>query len=200
VAQLERVLGAAPFGIERATELLDRANEPLTPAGRPMYAGLVAQPVPDSPVGLMWRLGDQLREFRGDAHVAAFAGAGFSGCDIQVLTERCAQMPPRSYASGRGWTEEDQAIAEANLADRGLLQGDGPTLDGLAAREEVEVATDWACAAMVDALGDDLADLVRILRAWGTVVRAANGYYPSSPQEAIPSTGAEQWLAANGMT
>src|SRR5207253_5032320 len=99
--QLVRILGSSPDGVYRAVELLRRADEPLRPAGRPLYAGLVALGVPDHPVGAMWRLGDRLREYRGDAHVAAFSTAGFDGCEIQVLTERCAGMPPRSYARGR---------------------------------------------------------------------------------------------------
>ena len=55
-----------------------------------MFAGLSALPMPTDAVGRMWRLGDMLREYRGDAHIAAAAAAGFDGCDLQVLTERCA--------------------------------------------------------------------------------------------------------------
>ena len=39
VAQLERVLGPAPDGLVRATELLARAVEPLRPEGKPLFAG-----------------------------------------------------------------------------------------------------------------------------------------------------------------
>src|SRR5262249_36316503 len=40
VAQLRRVLGDEPEGIDRATELLTRATDGLRPEGRPLFAGL----------------------------------------------------------------------------------------------------------------------------------------------------------------
>lgn len=199
VAQLTRILGTMPAGIDRAVELLGRANEPLSPAGRPLYAGLLALGVPDDPVGAMWRLGDCLREYRGDAHVAAFRAADFDGCEIQVLTERCAGMPPRSYAAGRGWTDHDLGAAESRLAERGLLAGDDPSDHGRDVRDAVERDTDRACSSMVTALGDGLPELVRLLQGWGTAIRAAAGYYPSSPQEAIHSPGADEWLVQHGL-
>ena len=69
-------------------------------------------------------LGDLLREYRGDAHVAAFRAAGFDGCQLQVLTERCAGMPPRTYAATRGW-DADHLDAAERAAASGLLDGDG---------------------------------------------------------------------------
>jgi peptidoglycan hydrolase-like protein with peptidoglycan-binding domain len=46
VAQLERILGVAPAGIERVVELLERAVAPLTVAGHPMFAGLLGLTMP----------------------------------------------------------------------------------------------------------------------------------------------------------
>ena len=62
IAQLERILGPAPAGVERARELLSLAVEPLRPEGRPLYAGVLSQPVPGTDLGAVWRLGDMLRE------------------------------------------------------------------------------------------------------------------------------------------
>lgn len=199
VAQLERILGVEPPGIGRVVELFERAVGPLTVAGRPMFAGLLGLTMPAGVVGRMWRLGDELREFRGDAHIAAAVAAGLDGCQLQVLTERYAGMPARSYAAGRGWDEAQLGAAEADLQDRGVLDGDAVTSAGRKAREAVEAATDEACASMTDAIGVDLIELVARLQSWGAAVREAYGYYPSSPQEAVLSPAVDAWMARNGL-
>lgn len=150
----------------------------------------------------MWRLAERLREFRGDAHVAAFAAAaaeGFDGCEIQLLTERCADMPRRTYVMTRGWSEDDLVAAEARLESRGLVVGGEATRAGRMAREEVEQLTDRACRPMIDALDDDAVELVRTLQAWGAEIRAADGYHPSSPQEALMDNGVQEWMTGHGL-
>jgi hypothetical protein len=199
IAQLERILGHEPDDIERVIELLAQAAATLTPAGRPMFAGLLALPIPTSSVGRMWRLADELREYRGDAHIAAWTGAGFDGCELQMLTERCAGMPPRTYVVTRGWDSAQLDAAEARLNARGLLDGETASEAGRAAREAVEAETDRLCLAMIDALGVDVMDLVAVLQRWGSAIRAANGYYPSSPQEAILSPRVQQWMLDHGL-
>ena len=44
----------------------------LRPEGRPLYAGLLSLGLPGDPMGDAWRLADRLREYRGDAHTAAW--------------------------------------------------------------------------------------------------------------------------------
>src|ERR1700753_3304091 len=100
-------------------------------------------------------------------------------------------MPPRSYAAGRGWTPALLDQSEGRLRAGGLLDGDDPTAAGRAAREAVEAATDDLCGSMVTALGPDLVDVVGRLQEWGAAIRAANGYYPSSPQESILNPGVQ---------
>src|SRR5687768_13151731 len=75
VAQLVRLLGPDPDGLARATELLHRASADLRPEGRPLYAGLRSLGLPGDPMGDVWRLADLLREYRGDAHTAAWTSA-----------------------------------------------------------------------------------------------------------------------------
>src|SRR5690349_3579276 len=55
IAQLERILGEKPDDIGTVGDLLERACAPLRPEGRPLYAGLLSQEVPSSPVGRAWR-------------------------------------------------------------------------------------------------------------------------------------------------
>ena len=52
---------------------------------------------------------------------------------------------------------------------------------------------------MVDALGDDVVELVAILQRWSNAIRDANGYYPSSPQEALMLESVQQWMTGHGL-
>lgn len=188
VAQLRRILGDEPDGLGRATELLDRATAPLQPGGRPLFAGLVALGLPGDPLGDAWRLADQLREHRGDAHTASWTAAGFDAAEIGLLTELWWGLPARSYVRTRAWSSDDLDAAEARLAGRGLLADGALTTEGRAARETVERATDGQSAPMVDALGDDLDELVAILGRWGGAIRRAGGYPASGPHDLAEAT------------
>lgn len=182
-AQLVRVLGSKPDGIDRARTLLARAVEPLRPEGKPLFAGLLALGLPGNPVGDMWRLADQLREFRGDAHIAAWTAASFDATEIGLLTESFWGMPLRSYIRSRAWTDAQLDAAEARLVERGLLADGTLTERGRAEREEVEAATDRQCEPIITALGDDLDELIDILAPWGAAVREAKGYPGSGPHD-----------------
>jgi hypothetical protein len=183
VAQLRRTLGDAPTGIERATELLARAVAPLRPEGRPLFAGLLSLGLPGDPVGDAWRLADLLREHRGDAHTAAWTSAGFDATEIGLLTELYWGLPPRSYVRTRAWTDDALEDAAARLVARGLVADGTLTAAGRAAREAVEQATDRQCRPMVTALGDDLEELVAVLRPWGAAIRDAGGYPAAGPHD-----------------
>ena len=181
VGQLRRVLGGEPDGLERAVDLLTVATEPLRPEGRPLYAGVLAQGLPGEPLADAWRLADRLREFRGDAHTAAWTGAGFDACEIGLLTELYWGLPLRTYVRTRAWSDRELDAAEARLRERGLVADGAFTETGRRAREAVERTTDLQCDPAVDALGDDLDELVEILNGWGSAIRAAGGYPSSGP-------------------
>jgi hypothetical protein len=183
VAQLVRILGPEPDGLARATRLLERATEPLRPEGRPLYSGLRSRGLPGDPMGDAWRLADMLREYRGDAHTAAWTSAGFDAAEIGLLTELYWGLPSRSYVRTRAWSDDDLDAACARLRERGLLDGDTMTARGRTEREAVEVTTDRQCRAAIEALGDDFDELIGILAPWGTAIRAAGGYLPTGPHE-----------------
>jgi hypothetical protein len=185
-AQLTRILGERPEGIERVTDLLGRAAAPLRPEGRPLYAGLLSLGFPGDPMGDMWRAGDILREFRGDAHTAAWTSAGFDATEIGLLTELYWGLPPRSYVRTRAWSDEQLDAAGERLRARGLVDDDGLTDEGRALRESVEVATDDQCGPAVAAVGDDLTELLAVLEPWGAAIRAAGGYPPTGPHDLAP--------------
>ena len=67
--------------------------------------------------------------------------------------------------------------ASAGCSDRGWLDdGEALTAAGRAARESMEIDTDRAMTGAIEALGDDVDELVGILRPWGEAMRAAGGY------------------------
>jgi hypothetical protein len=166
------------------------AVAPLRPEGKPLFSGLSSLPLPGTPLGDAWRRADMLREFRGDAHVAAWTTSGFNATEIGLLTEAYWGLPLRTYIRSRSWSDEDLDAAEARLVSRGLL-ADGKLTDaGRKEREAVEVATDHHCRPIVHALGDDLDNLVAILVPWGEAVRAAKGYPAAGPHDIAARAGA----------
>lgn len=179
VAQLRRLLGDRPAGLDRATEMMRRACEPLRPEGRPLYAGMLSLGLPGDPIGDLWRLGDMLREYRGDAHTAAWTSAGLDATEIGLLTELWWGIPTRTYVRTRAWSDEQLDAATDRLRSRGLVDGpagDGFTPAGREFRAAVEVATDAQMGSAVAALGDDADELFAILEPWGEAIRAGGGY------------------------
>lgn len=176
VEQLVRLLGAEPDGLARVRSLLERATEPLRPEGRPLFSGLLSLGLPGDALADVWRLADLLREYRGDAHTAAWTSAGFDGTEIGLLTELWFGLPMRSYSRTRGWSDDDFDRATERLRSAGLVDDDGLTPAGRDRREAIEVSTDLQCRPIVDALGDDLDELVTLLDGWSRAVVAGAGY------------------------
>ncbi len=176
IAQLERILGEKPDDIDTVGDLFERAAAPLRPEGRPLFAGLLSQEVPSSPVGRAWRYSDRLREYRGDAHTAAWTSAGFDATEIGLASELYWGLPMGSYVRTRAWSDDQLEAAKDRLRSRGLVEGDAYTDAGRAAREAVEVATDGAIQPAIDALGNDLDQLCSVLEGWGAQIRAQAGY------------------------
>jgi hypothetical protein len=181
--QLARILGDAPAGLATVTDLLARATDPLRVEGRPLYAGLRALGLPGDPLGDAWRLADLLREFRGDAHTAAWTSAGFDAVEIGLLTELYWGLPMRSYIRSRAWSSTELDEAAERLRSRGLLEGDGFSERGRGEREAVEVATDAPMRPAIEALGADFDELVGIVQRWSAAVCQAGGYLPTGPHE-----------------
>lgn len=185
IGQLTRILGAEPTGVERARELLAQAGEPLRVEGKPLYAGVRAQSIPDQPLGAVWRLADRLREFRGDVHIASWTCAGFTGVEIGLLSELYWGLPLRTYIRSRAWSNDELDAGVASLEERGFLSDGAFTDEGRAARESVELETDRGCQGMIEALGDGFEELIGIMRPWGDAIRSAGGY-PGSPRQIRP--------------
>jgi hypothetical protein len=176
IAQLVRLIGEAPQGISRVNDLLLRAVAPLRPEGRALYAGLRSMAVPEMPVGMMWRLSDMLREYRGDSHTAAWISRGITATEISLLSELYWGLPMRSYSRTRAWTPAQFDEAADALRSRRLIDESDLTPAGRALRESIELDTDAQVAASIEALGDDIEELLSIILPWGKTVRAGFGY------------------------
>lgn len=172
VESLTEVL--ADCDVEAVADRLVTALAAAQPAGRPLFAGLAGQPWPDEPVGRLWRACELLREHRGDGHVAACIAAGLDPITMNVLTELWVGMPLGTYSATRGWTPEQIAATADRLRAGGLLDGDQLSPSGLATRDAIEATTDAMERSIVDAIGDDLDDVVDQLDEWsGRCVEAA---------------------------
>ncbi len=183
IAQLERVLGPEPDGVERANELLARAVEPLRPEGRHLFAGQAALPLPDTTLGQVWRRGDMLREFRGDSHLAAWISAGLDATEIGLLTELYWGLPMRTYSRTRAWSDDQFDAATERLEAKGLIADGAFTEKGREVREAIEDATDLQMRPALRALGDDAEELFAILAPWGQAIRDAKGYPAAGPHD-----------------
>lgn len=175
-AMLQRVLGHQPDGLDRVTGLLRRAAAVAPWAGRPIFGGLRSLGFPGHPLGEMWRAADLLREHRGDSHVIAWAVGGADAMEVLLLTEQWWGLPARSYTPTRGWTGPDMDAGFGRLQARGLMSGEQLTDAGRAFREEIEVRTDELERPVLNALGDDVDELLDHLDAWSEAIIAAGSY------------------------
>ena len=176
-AMLARVLGEQPDGLARITQLLRRAADGAPWASRPLYSGLRSLGFPDHPLGELWRAADLVREHRGDSHVISWAVGGADAVEVLLLTEQWWGLPPRAYAPSRGWGAADLDNGFARLHRRGLMTPDEQlTAAGRAFREEIEVRTDELERPLVEAVGDDLDELLEALDAWSEAIIDAGSY------------------------
>jgi hypothetical protein len=183
IAQLTRVLGAGPPGVERLRDILERASESLHVEGKPLYAGLMALVVPESALGAAWRFADRLREYRGDAHTSAWTSAAFDAVEIGLLTELYWGLPLKTYVRSRAWSDDDLDAGIRRLEERGLIAGDQFTDLGQRDREAVELSTDLQCRPIIASLGDDFDEVLAVLEPMGRAIRDQGGYPASGPHD-----------------
>ncbi|MFT7867362.1 MULTISPECIES: SCO6745 family protein [Amycolatopsis] len=146
---LRGVLGDAVTAPEtrRAAALLREAAEAVTGdvTGRPLFAAHAALPWPTEPHLVLWHAQTLLREYRGDAHVAALLTAGLSGIEALITHAASGAVPAETLRTSRSWSEEDWNRAVAGLRERDWLTDDAEpafTPAGAARRAEIEKVTD----------------------------------------------------------
>ncbi|MDX3193009.1 hypothetical protein PV458_31775 [Streptomyces sp. MN03-5084-2B] len=156
--------------MHRAAALLREAAETVADdvTGRPLYAAHAALPWPTEPHLVLWHAQTLLREYRGDAHIAALLTAGLSGIEALVTHAASGAVPAETLRTSRAWSEEDWNGAIAGLRERDWLTGDAEpafTPAGAARRAEIEKATDENSVTPYAHLGEsacaELQELVR---------------------------------------
>jgi hypothetical protein len=166
---LRRVLpdGAADSAeLAEAAGLARRAAEAASrrPAGRPLFAAHAALPWPDDPLGVLWHAQTLLREYRGDAHIAALVLDGIGPVEALVLHGASGEAPTGMLQDTRAWPAEAWQAAEEGLRSRGLVDASsGLTEEGARLREAVEQRTDAASVDAYEVLGDDGCERLRSL-------------------------------------
>ncbi|MFC0106244.1 SCO6745 family protein [Kibdelosporangium aridum] len=159
---LRRVLGHDAVEspeIARAATLLREAAENVADdvTGRPLYAAHAALPWPDEPHLVLWHAQTLLREYRGDAHVAALLTAGLSGIEALITHTATGTVSAETLRTTRGWAEADWHNAVEGLRERDWLT-DAPELTftaaGQARRAEIERVTDENSAKPYVSLGE----------------------------------------------
>ncbi|GAB3165488.1 hypothetical protein GCM10027258_88360 [Amycolatopsis stemonae] len=169
---LRGILGDAVTSPEmrRAAALLREAAETVVEdvTGRPLFAAHAALPWPAEPHLILWHAQTLLREYRGDAHVAALLTAGLSGIEALVTHAASGAVPAETLRTSRSWSEDDWNRAVSGLRERDWLTGDADpafTPAGAARRAQIEQATDENSVAPYAHIGEsacvELQTLVR---------------------------------------
>lgn len=154
--------------VVRAAELAHRAAEEACEhaEARPLFAGHADLAWPEEPHLALWHAQTLLREFRGDAHVAALMLEGLSGLEALISHAAAGDVPSDVLRSTRAWSQEEWDAGVEAMRVRGLLT-DGPelafTAAGDAQRQRIEDATDAASAVAYSTLGEDGCEELRNL-------------------------------------
>jgi hypothetical protein len=185
VGQLRRLIGDDLGGLAAVNEALARGVDVCRPEGRPLFAGVISEPVPIEPLDRLFVLGDALREFRGDAHTAAWTSAGLDAVEIGLLTECYWGLPFKSYVRSRAWSEAELDAGLARLQNAGFVDDTATSMTeaGRAFRERIEDVTDDQLTPAINAMGDTLDPAVATLSRWAATVRGGFGYPASGPQD-----------------
>ncbi|MFD3976276.1 hypothetical protein [Streptomyces cyaneofuscatus] len=184
-ATLRRLLGASlTAGAEtaEAAQLALRAAGGGIGPGRPLYAAHAALPVPEKPHLALWLAATQLREHRGDGHIAALTHLSIDGLEALVSHSASgAGMPKEIVMSKRGWTQQDWSGAERRLYERGLMSTDGSlTGAGRRLRRELEDTTDRLDLAPYERLGQRGVERLTELAEGLVAVAVRAGAFPQA--------------------
>jgi hypothetical protein len=164
--------------LAEAAELAGRAAAACPIAGRPLFAAHAALAWPDETHLRLWGAITELREFRGDGHIAALVGQELSGCEALVMHDASGELPTGVLQSSRARSDEEWAEAIEHLQARGWLDADGALSDvGRSARVDLEARTDELAMAPWRELGEESSDRLRALvRPWSRALVASGTF------------------------
>jgi hypothetical protein len=174
---LRKILGDRVDSTEfaRATELLLKAAASAPTEGRPMYAALLALPVPEDVVTRMFHAAALLREHRGDGHIVALMSEGVGGLEAHALYALGIDMPAEKFGRIHHLPAAQVAAVVDGMRDRGLIGNDGWLSDeGQTVRHRLESLTDDLAAKPYEALEPaELDELIALLEPIASLLVAA---------------------------
>jgi len=158
------------------------ALEGLDGMGRPLFSGLRAMPLSKDAGGRLWQAAEMVREHRGDGHVAALVVADLDAVEANILTELWLGYAVGEYTQTRGFAAETIAHAAERLSKRGWMHAGELTPAGIAARLEIEEATDRSQSRLVELLGDECEFIIERANAVSERIVAA-AWFPPDPRK-----------------
>ncbi len=163
-----RIVGSARSGsdLASAAAIARRAAESVTTVGRPLAAANAALAWPGDPMLVVWQATTILREHRGDGHVAALVDAGLNGLEAHISFVGAGGVTRGVLQPARGWSDEEWEGAERAMVARGWLDEIDPgklTPVGMAARQQIEEATDRMAVEPWQKIGDEATAELRAL-------------------------------------
>jgi hypothetical protein len=154
----------------------------VQPAGRPLAAANAGLPTPDAPHLALWQAATTLREFRGDGHNVALLQREVDGVAAHVLAAAAGRSTREWLIRARGWSDEEWKAAADGLTERGWLDGDELSAEGLAMVSAIEADTDRLALGPWQALGDVGCDrLAELLAPVRRAVIAAGDWPDHNP-------------------
>jgi hypothetical protein len=173
----EEFLGSAE--VAEAADLARAAAAAVDLPGRPLAAGNSAVDLPEEPHLALWQALTTLREHRGDGHNVALLQREVDGVGAHVLAAAAGRTSREWLQRARGWDDAEWDEAGERLAQRGWLDGDALSAEGLAMVAAIEADTDRLALGPWQALGDVRCD--RLAELLGPIRRAvvAAGDWPA---------------------
>lgn len=177
VNALRRILGAhvdTP-AFARTAELLTKAATSAPCEGRPMYAALLALPIPEDPVARLFHAASLLREHRGDGHIVALMVEGIGRLEAHVLLALDMNLPAEKFGRIHHLPATQLAGVVDGMRARGLIGEDGWLSEhGRAVKRRVESLTDELAAPPYEVLEPgELAELTDDLEPLAALLIAA---------------------------
>jgi hypothetical protein len=145
-AALRRLVPSVDERAPTLLPLLDTVVEAADGSGRALFSANRQLVPPDDPVEALWQGCTDLREHRGDGHVAALTASGLDGCEALVLFAGSEGIDGSVFQASRGWSSGEWEAARGRLEGRGLMEGPQASPAGLELRRRLEQVTDELAA------------------------------------------------------
>jgi hypothetical protein len=131
--------------------------EELPAVGRVFFAAHLRMPRAQDPLLSGWHAVNCLREWRGDLHWALVAAAGLDGVEASILHNAWLGYERDWLPVSRGTDAAALGRAWNSLEQRGLVQDDEVTAEGIALRQRLEDETDRFSTRPWQQLGEERA-------------------------------------------